>query len=289
MNITYEWLMAQSLEIVGNGREFRLNCPNCDDTTKHMYINITRTLWYCFKCGKGGKVQYQNQEPNLEAFDNELRTKFDATIKPNVIKSLPINDMARNHGYAHEYLIKRGVTDGEMIKYSIRASLEKTGPYKNSIIFPMFGEKDWLDYFVCRKYDNSKPKYVNAPWSKDDTLFEAHAINTDDRVKNPWVICEGIFDALAIRRVGYNAVALLGKTATSQQLKTLIMFKQFLIYLDEDAFSQAINLKLQLNAVGTRAKLIVHDVDAAQLYLDDTPLLRTLLDGATKQLNEYKK
>lgn len=310
MKITLEWLSSQQVELVGNGREARLNCPNCDDTNKHLYVNAQRSLWYCFKCGKGGKVEFtQRLEPNIEMYSKLMSgdsiiisNSFEKTALETLdkIKSLPLNKTllpieiaedceSSQELIARNYLHSRGVTQREITEHSIRLSLEKHGPYRHSIIFPVYrtSKSSNMEYFVCRKYDNSKPKYVNAPWPKGDALFIADA-NTGGP-NYPSVICEGILDALAIRRVGYNAVALLGKVPTSQQLKRLVQSSQYLIYLDDDAFSQAINLKLQLNAVGTKAKIVVHKMDAAQLYLEDAPLLRSLLDGSTKQLNEFKK
>ncbi len=301
MNITLEWLTSQPFEMVGNNKECIYKCPDCD--TKHLYVNIEKTLWYCFKCGIGGRVQTTNNTmPDLSTFKDKEKPWFENKVLSDIvdkvsIKSLPLNIKLKHiSGYsetieefgARAYLYSRGIKQDEIDTYDIRLSIERSGPCKKSIVFPIYAkDSNVLDYFVCRKYDKSEPKYINAPWPKNDTLFIADANKGGPNY--PWVICEGIFDALAVCRVEYNAIALLGKTATSQQLKRLLEKEQYLIYLDEDAFSKAINLKLQLNAVGTKAKLVVHKLDAAQLYLDNTPLLRTLLDGSTKQLNEYKR
>jgi hypothetical protein len=302
MKITLDWLNSQPHESAGNGREVRYNCPNCDDTGKHLYVNLDN-LWYCFKCGRGGKVlANQITEPSIENFRVHIENKVNPEMSVNrIVKSLPLHRAIHaspdDYKYREEfpltavtYLFERGITKDELITHDISISLEKNGPYRNSIIFPvysMFPQRHTLEYFVCRKYDGTKPKYTNAPWPKDNTLFIADANRGGPNY--PWVICEGIFDALAVCRVGYNALALLGKTPTSQQLKRLAEKDRYLIYLDDDAFSNAINLKLQLGALGTKSQLVVHKIDAAKLYLDDTPLLRSLLDGATKQLNEYKK
>jgi DNA primase len=285
--------MAQPCELVNNGREIRYNCPNCDDTNRHMYVNANRSLWYCFKCGKGGKVQYQNQEPNLDRYKSIVskQTKFDDQLfnKPNAIKSLPLNQSlphieiaedceSGEELTARQYLNRRGVTQEEITKYKIKFSLEKNGPYKNSIIFPVYSKKDWLDYFVCRKWDNSKPKYVNAPWPKGDTLFFT---NPSQTISNINVIVEGILDALAIARVGYNGIALLGKTATSQQLSRLSnVYGQCIIYLDNDALSHAVQLKLQLDTLGNKTRFIRHSKDAADLYLEGSGILEDLIRHA---------
>jgi DNA primase len=297
MKITLEWLMARPFEIVGNGRESRFDCPNCDDTTKHLYVNADRSLWYCFKCGQGGKVQYQKLEPTLENFANLKYKGQDATNlvnKPAVVKSLPFNTSlpyveipedceSGEELTARKYLHSRGVTQDEISVYGISISLEKSGPYRNSIIFPVYsnGPTNVLDYFVCRKYDSSKPKYVNAPWPKGDTLFI-----TDVNIRKTIpvaIIVEGILDALAIARVGYIGIALLGKTATSQQLNRLVNLNYFsIVYLDNDALSQAIQLKLQLDTLGNKGSLIRSDMDAADAYLESPEGLKKVIEYARK-------
>lgn len=301
MQITYEWLMTQQFDVVGNGREIRLNCPNCDDTSKHLYVNKSRLVWHCFKCAKGGKVVYQNQEPDLSMFENktsiyasgevELQKKvYNEITKIRTLpmhRSLPYIEIAEDCESGEEltarnYLHSRGVIQAEIIKYNICLSLERTGPYRNSIIFPVYDTHNVdVDYFVCRKYDKSKPKYVNAPWPKGDTLFIADGI--EHSIEASPILCEGIFDALAIARLGYTAIALLGKSITSQQLGRLSNIDdRYIIYLDNDALSHAVQLKLQLNALDIRTKLIRQDKDAADLYLEDPKYLRGAIENARK-------
>lgn len=278
MRVTAEYIKTQPFDIVGNGREVRMNCPNCSDTTKHLYVNQDRNVYYCFKCGEGGTIQVHT-EPSLEQFDlfvkKDVRSltpgsvvTVKATTDKKLIKSLPPNTVV-DSTTALSYLRSRGITDREINTYDIRESTDKHGIYKYSIIFPItrtikvpgFGA---LNYFVCRKYDRSEPKYVNAPWAKNDTMFI-----TENFKGRPTVIVEGIFDALAISRVGFNAIALLGKKATAQQLNRLRVLGPYKIYLDRDALTHAIQLKLQLNALSISASLIQHDKDAADLYMVD--------------------
>jgi DNA primase len=302
MRITTEYIASQPFEIVSNGREIRMNCPNCSDTTKHLYVNQDRQAYYCFKCGEGGTIQ-RNSEPSLEQFNLfDFKTQFTKTqvqqqkevykelTKPNVIKSLPPNQCIENRLYAEEcesseeykaytYLHKRGISQKEIDTYSIRVSTDKHGQYKNSIIFPITrSDMDigMVEYFVCRKYDKSEPKYVNAPWAKDDTLFV-----TKGPAKSIGVIVEGIFDAIAIARIGYVGIALLGKKATSQQLGRLShMYQRYIIYLDDDALSHAIQLKLQLNTLGNEATIVTLDKDAADIYVENPNILKQVIEHA---------
>lgn len=290
MNITREWLATQTYEIVGNGREFKLNCPNCDDETKHLYANADRGLWYCFKCGKGGKIIGNDMDAhNIDELyktgilksGDIVRVKSNLDFGPSkLIKSLPVSYPIRNiaDGTPGGYLKSRGINEDEIVKYNIRASQEKNGPYRNCIVFPISTSLGAVEYFICRKYDDSKPKYINAPWAKEGTLFIA---DNQPMGSSTGIIVEGIFDALAIARIGFTGIALLGKKATSQQLTRLIsLYRYYAIYLDRDALTQAIELKMQLDILGNKTKLITHEKDAADLYMDGDKQLNRLISHA---------
>ena len=77
-------------------------------------------------------------------------------------------------------------------------------------------------------------KYKNPPVSKDVVVFE----NQID-FSEPLVLCEGVFDAIAIRR---NAIALLGKNIPSKLKMKMIENKVSEVYvvLDQDAMKNAI-------------------------------------------------
>lgn len=282
--------------------EYRINCPYCSDDKFKMYCNVAKGLYHCFKCGTSGRIQDDN-ESSLENWrDVRIKEMTTSTVvvdtwnkynKPKrtlplccpLVSSKPCG-MQEYPAASFEYLRKRGITNQDMERYNIQCSLEKSGPYKNTVIFPIY-ENTKLAYFVARKYDDSKPKYINAPWSKEGTVFKSYTGKIG--VDAVYVLCEGIFDAIAINKAGYNAIAILGKQMTGQQLSKLTSCDwKYIIYLDQDAFTHAINLKLQLNAVGNRAQVLVHDKDAAQQYIDYPSVLKEILNDAARKLTEFK-
>ena len=93
-----------------------------------------------------------------------------------------------------------------------------------------------LNYFVGRNIYDGGMKYKNPPVSKDVIGFELF-INWDE----PIVLCEGSFDAMAIRR---NAIPLFGKTIP-KKLKMKIYekkVKKIYILLDSDAVKDSIKI-----------------------------------------------
>ena len=133
--------------------------------------------------------------------------------------------------------------------------------YANRIIIPSYDADGKLNYFIARDmFPNSKLKYKNPPMSKDTVCFEMF-INWNE----PIVLCEGVFDAISIRR---NVIPLLGKFPS----KTLVMrlvekkVKQIYVALDEDARQDAIKLSKFLMDYGISTYLLnMKDKDPSEL------------------------
>ena len=103
-------------------------------------------------------------------------------------------------------------------------------------------------------------KYKNPPVSKDVVVFE----NQID-FSEPLILCEGVFDAMAIRR---NAIALLGKNIPSKLKMRLIehSVKEVSIVLDNDAFENALHISESLMNDNIKVRLVrMESEDAADL------------------------
>jgi hypothetical protein len=96
---------------------------------------------------------------------------------------------------------------------------------------------------VARNFDpNSPVKYKNPPINKNIVPFELFV-----NWSSPLVLCEGPFDALAIKR---NAIPLLGKHIQDNLMKQIVtsVVKQIYIALDKDAMKDALRFaELLLN------------------------------------------
>ena len=107
-----------------------------------------------------------------------------------------------------------------------------------------------LNYFVGRSHDGNYFKYRNPEASKDIVFFE-NLINWN----KPVILCEGAFDAIAIKR---NAIPILGKSLSPALWKRLLTgkLKDIYIALDTDAQKQAIETAEELLAAGFRVFLL---------------------------------
>ena len=330
--ITKDYVLVVTSKSTRDG-EYRICCPYCDDDKFHMYCNLSKMVYHCFKCEAKGKIATNVNVPVLDNFKeaqkaiynymtlDTLEKKFihpyigikpktmaeyvirkeNNMLSPKVIKSLPHSTTFGNckdediEVAAYKYLRRRGITSDEIHKYC-RFSLEKSGPYQETVIFPIYNELGMSDKndgqlksFVCRRYTDRQPKYINAPWPKEDTLFiavdESHRINN---IKpSTVVIVEGVFDALAVARAQYTGVAILGKKATTLQIQRLVdNYSQFIICLDRDAFSYSVDLMLQLRTMAdisskkshSTIMLVENRNDVADMAKENVNRLREILD-----------
>ena len=153
--------------------------------------------------------------------------------------SPPCRDMLAKCRYLiyehdHKYLKSRNITKDDILKYNIGYC--DYGPYSDRIIIPSYDVNKKLNYFTSRTFKSDVfQKYKNPDVSRDIIPFEL-LINWD----LPLIICEGPFDAIAIKR---NAIPLLGKNIQPNLMKKIISsrVKKIYIALDTDALKQALH------------------------------------------------
>lgn len=157
-----------------------------------------------------------------------------------------------------KYLYERGLTDNDFIKYGIGYCT--TGDYGGRVLIPSYNGSNQLNFFVARSYDGNYHKYKNPETSKDIIFFE-NLINWN----TPIILCEGVFDAMSIRR---NAIPLLGKSISTSLYKKIITSPVSDIYvaLDQDARKQALQISEQLLNQGKRVFLVnLPDKDPSEM------------------------
>ena len=152
------------------------------------------------------------------------------------------------------------------------------------IIIPSFDEHGTINYFVGRNFGPGTVKYKNPSFSKNIVPFEL-MINWE----SPIVLCEGTFDAMAIKR---NAVPLLGKTLPEKLLKKIVSskVKQVFIALDSDALKQALSYCQTLLNHGKEVFLVnMDEKDPSELGFENfTKLLHNSTPLTLRKLLEAK-
>jgi DNA primase len=147
----------------------------------------------------------------------------------------------------------------DILKY--RIGYCEQGEYSGKIIIPSYDDAGQLNYFVSRAYYRAdKQKHKNPKISKDIIGFDL-TINWSQ----PIILCEGSFDAIAIKR---NAIPLFGKIIQPALQKKIIekRVRDIYICLDADALRNAIQIAERFMAEGLNVYFIrLEDADASEL------------------------
>ena len=252
------------------------HCPFCNHHKKKLQVNFETQKWHCWVCNQGGHkigilLRKINAPKNIISevlkilgdykgvkHEKDEKTEYNVSL-PQCYKPLWKKSDDPLYKNAIHYLRQRGIGSVDILRYSIGYC--SSNGYSNRIIIPSYDADGKLNYFIARDmFPNSKFKYKNPPMSKDMIGFEMY-INW----KEPIVLCEGVFDAIAIRD---NAIPLLGKFLSKTLLKKLAekQPKEVYVALDNDAKKDAIKLVKFLMDSGIKTYLLeMKDKDPSEL------------------------
>jgi hypothetical protein len=278
----YTFLLGSIENILGKSHKrardnFAFHCPFCNHRKPKLEINMStnehgKNPWECWVCETKGttirSLLYQLKTSKSQSAEilkylpkgTQIEYKGLSIIKlPDEYK--PLSEASQTSVIANnvkKYLYDRGLIDNDFIKYQIGYCT--SGEYGGRIIIPSYSESNQLNFFIARTYDGNYFKYKNPEASKDIVFFE-NLINW----QTPVILCEGVFDAIAIRR---NAIPLLGKNMAKALYKKLLISSCSDIYvaLDADARNRALQISEQLLNQGKRVYLIeMKDKDPSEM------------------------
>lgn len=230
-----------------------VHCPFCHHRKPKLEIKVVDSPdgsnpWQCWVCGtKGRTIRSLLKHLNLTRAEAESILQYvkrgeeqEETAKkairlPEEFESLelaPHSSVYANR--VRKYLYARGLTDTDFVRYGIGYCM--SGKYADRVIIPSYDENNILNYFVARSLNSGAYlKYINPDVNKSDIIVFENLVNWDE----PIILCEGVFDAMAIRR---NAVPLLGQNISPALMKKIITSScpDVYITLDRDAVKRAL-------------------------------------------------
>ena len=271
-----QFLLALVNSTLGHGKptarnNYAYHCPQCHHLKTKLEINFDELSphyqsYACWSCGFKGKTVYNlfkqiNTTPeNLskaKSFSSHSNSNFiienqsvNTVILPEEYITLALpdpSDITARHALV--YLKNRNIDQYDIIKYNIGYCSK--GLYANMIILPTYDKNGNLNYFTARSFEkNAYTKYRNPQISRD-IIPNEHLINWD----LPIILCEGLFDAIAIKR---NAISLLGKNIESNLMKKIVtsVIDKIYIALDKDAMKQALKFCEKLINEGKEVYLV---------------------------------
>lgn len=246
-----ENVLGKSKRTARGNRAFR--CPFCGHRKPKLEIKVVDSPdgsnpYQCWVCGtKGRTIRSLLKHLNLtktEAHeilqyvrrgdDQQEETPRKAVILPEEFE--PLELASKSSVYVNrirKYLYNRGLTETDFVRYNIGYC--RSGKYADHVIIPSYSENNVLNYFVARNINpDAYRKYTNPDVSKD-IIFWENMINWNE----PIILCEGVFDAIAIRR---NSIPLLGQNISPTLMKKIITSPVPDVYvtLDRDAVRRAL-------------------------------------------------
>ena len=280
--MAYTFLLGSIENILGKSHKrardnHAFHCPFCNHHKPKLEIKMTtneegHNPWECWVCQTKGRtirsLLKQLKTPRETA--NEI-LKYVPRGSKIEYKQLSIIELPKEYqplysasstsvvaNLVKKYLYERGLTDNDFIKYGV--GYATTGEYGGRVIIPSYTSSGTLNFFVARSFDGNYFKYKNPEASKDVIFFE-NLINWNA----PIILCEGVFDAIAIRR---NAIPILGKSVSKALYKKIITsnVKDIYIALDNDAKDRALQIAQQFLNNGKRVFIVeMKDKDPSEM------------------------
>jgi DNA primase len=271
--------------VLGKGKETSSNnyaykCPFCTHHKLKLEVNMVpnakgENFWHCWVCNAKGKTllglfkKIKVSPDKIAELKSILGFTPKETAESTVVKVTlpkefkPLINLSRTDiiaKHALMYLKKRGINKADILKYNIGYCEE--GRYSGRVIIPSYDANGNLNYFIARAIDPDSTKKYDAPkCNKNELIGLEYFINWNV----PVILCEGIFDAIAIKR---NAVPLLGKTIPRALMMKLVQSNVKTVYvsLDRDALKDALKYAEELLNLGKDVYLVdLQDKDPSEM------------------------
>ena len=294
--------------VLGSGKatarnNYAYHCPFCHHHKPKMEVNLTenregKNPWHCWACDVRGTTIYSlfkqlkadvNKFTELKSLVKTSKSISETQVVSSVslpdeyidLNNVDTSDIMARHALA--YLKNRHISKYDIIKYNIGYC--KEGLYKNMIIIPTYDVDGRLNYFTARSFEKEPYVKYRNPSASRDIIPNEHLINWNI----PIILCEGLFDAIAIKR---NAIPLLGKNIQSSLMKKIVtsLVDKIYIALDRDAIKQALRFCEMLLAEGKEVYLVdLQDKDPSEMGFENfTKLIQNTVPLTYYDLMEQK-
>ena len=248
------WLVAQGAKARKGGQEYCINCPRCGDIKKHLYINPSKGVAHCFRCGFSGRVEEVlvggfglkwsevRELVKNSSFDIKLTGKNDSTVAvmfPD--DSVDLGDVGVGVKKVLElWCMENSIDFRDLLLMRCRW-------WEGRLVIPCWKDRrrEKLLYWIARAVSGKvEPRYINCVGSKSSILW---GLDWYDMSDGYLYVCEGWKDAY---RMG--GVAILGKSITNDQVKiieSIVGSSKVRIVLDSDAHSDCLAVGKKIGEV----------------------------------------
>lgn len=244
-----------SRRIVGGGKETLKVCPKC--CREKLYENRETGLFFCQRCQHKGKKGGQDLAPKeplpqIDQLQLELTGLLSgAPVVPNesVLRGTGLPEGFRPFfdggwnvpAHLRGFMKQRGLLRDDLLDWGLGTTL--VGPMRGRLVFPVVTKGEVT--YQARLVSGDGPKYLNPAGTKGAFIYGFDRVGMRE---GPVIVCEGVFDVIAVWRAGGTAVGLMGKACTAIQQGMLMGLKRELIVcLDADARKDSRKLSHELD------------------------------------------
>ena len=297
VNLLNRVLKSQGQELTKEN-EYMWWSPFVNHHKPKLQVNIKNGKWHCWVSGQGGhnlfqlfkkvkatKKQYQelNELSDNFSFEYVPTKQENKEVKlPDEYKPMWTKSNSPTYKHALKYLKSRGVSQDDMIKYSIGYC--EDGLYSNRIIIPSYDNEGQLNFFIGRDIFDSKLKYRNSPTPKDIIGFDLF-VNWEE----PILLVEGALDAITSK---VNSIPLFGKTIMNNLKRKILEKKVKTLYvaLDNDAVKDSMKIVEELMNEGIKVHMIkLTEKDPNDIgYEKFTDIKNSTNETSFRELVKYK-
>ena len=297
VNLLNRVLKSQGQEL-SKENEYMWWSPFVNHHKPKLQVNIKNGKWHCWVSGQGGhnlfqlfkkvnatKKQYQelNELSDNFSFEYVPTKQENKEVKlPDEYKPMWTKSNSPTYKHALKYLKSRGVSQDDMIKYSIGYCEE--GLYSNRIIIPSYDNEGKLNFSIGRDIFDSKLKYRNSPTPKDIIGFDLF-VNWEE----PILLVEGALDAITSK---VNSIPLFGKTIMNNLKRKILEKKVKTLYvaLDNDAVKDSMRIVEELMNEGIKVHMIkLTEKDPNDIgYEKFTDIKNSTNETSFRELVKYK-
>ena len=265
--------------VVDKGSQLFSTCPFCGKEFNHFNISKETGKFNCYSCGKGGSFESLtkkllgwkvNVKDVIEEYSSgiTLATLIDIYDKDTTVGSLyfdwkedtiSIFDSKVVCKRALEYLMTRNMTRKLIERLEFRVGI--AGKYENMIVMPVYFNEEVVN-LVARRIPPYRGRRYDGPHKDEAILNKSELLyNYDNVLDSDWVVvCEGVFDCIALAQKGVPCVALLGKEISTDQILLLVeKWDKIVILLDGGFEDSAIKNAKKLEGLTKTVQIAMID------------------------------
>ena len=186
------YIQSKGIQVKKEGQEYRANCPFCQETSGHLYLNPEKEVFYCHKCSEAGNIwKLKKHFGDLIEPKKIYKEKFKM---PKVgIDSQYISSLSQSKEALRYLETERGFSK-EAIRYF------RLGFKEGYIAFPYYKNGELVNF----KYRNIQKKDFRREQDCESTIYNMDNI---DRSKDI-IVTEGEADCIAAWQMGFkNAIS----------------------------------------------------------------------------------